>query len=83
MMNKITDANGAANDEFGLSVSISGNYAIVGAPYDDVGANTNKALPVFISSMVELGLMNNIQIPMVLQIMNLALVCLSLEIMLL
>ena len=42
LMNKITDANGAANDEFGLSVSISGNYAIVGAPYDDVGANTNQ-----------------------------------------
>jgi hypothetical protein len=41
-MNKITDPNGAANHEFGFSVSISGNYAIVGTPNDNVGANVNQ-----------------------------------------
>lgn len=41
-MNKITDANGAAGDLFGFSVSIFGNYAIVGAPTDDVGANATQ-----------------------------------------
>ena len=38
----ITDATGATGDSFGESVSISGNYAIVGATFDDVGANTNQ-----------------------------------------
>ena len=41
-MQKLTDATGAANDNFGYSVSISGNYAIVGANMDDVGANANQ-----------------------------------------
>jgi FG-GAP repeat len=41
-MNKITDATGATNDYFGYSVSISGNYAIVGAYEDNVGANANQ-----------------------------------------
>jgi FG-GAP repeat len=41
LMNKITDATGATDDNFGWSVSISGNYVIVGAPHDDgaIGAN--------------------------------------------
>jgi hypothetical protein len=42
LMQKITDATGAANDFFGSSVAISGNYAIVGAKYDDVGSNSNQ-----------------------------------------
>lgn len=42
LMQKITDAGGAANEFFGASVSISGNYAIVGADHDVVGANTNQ-----------------------------------------
>ena len=42
LMQKITDANGAADDQFGVSVSISGNYAIVGALTDDVGANQSQ-----------------------------------------
>jgi FG-GAP repeat len=42
LMNKITDPTGAANDWFGNSVSISGNYVIVGARYADVGANTDQ-----------------------------------------
>ena len=32
---KLTASDGAANDYFGRSVSITGNYAIVGAHYDD------------------------------------------------
>ncbi len=35
----LTDLNGAFNDEFGISVSIDGNYAIVGSHQDDVGSN--------------------------------------------
>lgn len=42
LMQKITDATGAASDNFGYSVAISGNYAIVGAYNDDVGANANQ-----------------------------------------
>ena len=42
LMNKITDATGAINDFFGKSVSISGNYAMVGAYRDDVGANSDQ-----------------------------------------
>jgi FG-GAP repeat len=40
--NPVADATGAANDYFGNSVSISGNYAIVGSPYDDIGLNNNQ-----------------------------------------
>jgi FG-GAP repeat len=39
---KIIDAFGAAGDLFGSSVAIAGNYAIVGASADDVGANTDQ-----------------------------------------
>ena len=39
--------NTSSNDNFGKSVSISGNYAIVGAQYEDapdfIGVNTGKA----------------------------------------
>ncbi|MEO7310428.1 MAG: FG-GAP repeat protein [Chitinophagaceae bacterium] len=42
LMQKIIDATGAAGDAFGYSVSISGNYAIVGAFYDDVGVNADQ-----------------------------------------
>jgi FG-GAP repeat len=42
LMQKITDATGAAGDNFGISVSISGNYAIVGAAHDDVGINLDQ-----------------------------------------
>ncbi|MBS0196230.1 MAG: hypothetical protein JSR77_05680 [Planctomycetes bacterium] len=34
--------SGAANDQFGTSVAIDGDTLIVGAPLDDVGANTNQ-----------------------------------------
>jgi hypothetical protein len=42
LMQKITDASGAAGDNFGWSISLSGNYAIVGAPLDDVGASADQ-----------------------------------------
>ncbi len=41
-MQKLTDATGAAEDAFGNCVSISGNYAIVGATKDDVSAHSNQ-----------------------------------------
>ncbi len=42
LMQKLTDILGAAGDNFGESVSISGNLAIVGAPNDDVGTNADQ-----------------------------------------
>ena len=39
---KVTDATGAAYDNFGTSVSLSGNRAIVGASSDDVGSNSDQ-----------------------------------------
>lgn len=39
---RLTAFDGAANDDFGSSVAISGDTAIVGAPYDDVGANNGQ-----------------------------------------
>ncbi len=37
---RLVASDGAASDYFGLSVSISGDTAIVSAPYDQIGANT-------------------------------------------
>jgi len=39
---KLTAADGAANDYFGGSVAVSGGTAVVGAHNDQVGANTNQ-----------------------------------------
>ena len=36
--NKIAASDGERNDNLGYSVSISGDYAIVGVPYDDIGS---------------------------------------------
>lgn len=40
----LTASDAAANDNFGYSISISGdsNYVVVGAPYDNIGANTDQ-----------------------------------------
>ena len=35
-------ADGSASDKFGISVGISGDYAIVGAQLDDIGAKTDQ-----------------------------------------
>src|SRR5210317_1315839 len=40
----------AAGDEFGKSVSISGDYAIVGAPYEDTGASSAGAAYIYTRS---------------------------------
>ncbi len=39
---KLIASDGAANDNFGSSVSISGDYVVVGADGDNVGANSNQ-----------------------------------------
>jgi hypothetical protein len=39
---QLTAADGAANDQFAISVAISSNTVIVGANADDVGANSNQ-----------------------------------------
>jgi hypothetical protein len=39
---QLTAASGAASDQFGISVALSGDTAIVGAYVDDVGANTDQ-----------------------------------------
>jgi FG-GAP repeat len=41
LLQKISDATGLANDGFGHSVCVSGNYLIAGAPGDDVGTNAD------------------------------------------
>jgi hypothetical protein len=41
-MQRLTDAQGAAYDVFGGSVSISGNYVIVGSSGDDVNTNSDQ-----------------------------------------
>ncbi len=38
----LTATGGAASDSFGISVTLSGDTAIVGANFDDVGANGNQ-----------------------------------------
>jgi hypothetical protein len=39
---KLTASDGAAVDQFGNSVSVSGDTVVVGADWDDVGVNTNQ-----------------------------------------
>ncbi|MGQ0798991.1 MAG: putative Ig domain-containing protein, partial [Pseudomarimonas sp.] len=42
LQDKLTPFDGEANDEFGSSVALSGNTALIGAFLDDVGANSNQ-----------------------------------------
>ena len=44
---KLTADDGAADDEFGHSVSIAGDFAIVGAPLDDDGADSSGSAYIF------------------------------------
>lgn len=39
---KITASDGAAADNFGVSVALAGSSAIIGADFDDVGANADQ-----------------------------------------
>ena len=38
----LTASDGATNDLFGRSVSISGDYALIGAGFDDIGGNSQQ-----------------------------------------
>lgn len=50
---QLTDTNGAQGDEFGISVSLNGDAAVVGAYKDDVGGNVDQGSAlVFIRSGV-------------------------------
>jgi hypothetical protein len=44
---QLTAADGAVGDQFGLSVALSGNTGLVGAPMDDVGANAAQGSAYF------------------------------------
>ena len=44
---KLTASDGAAHDYFGLSVALWGDTGLVGAPWDDVGANSNQGSAYF------------------------------------
>jgi FG-GAP repeat len=45
--NKLINQNPVNGDSFGASVSISGDYALVGSPYDDEGFTDNGSATVF------------------------------------
>ena len=47
---KLTAADGAAGDQFGTSVSVSGDYAVVGAPEDDDNGAGSGSAYVFVRS---------------------------------
>ena len=48
---QLTAADGAALDQFGTVVAISGDTAIVGAPYDSIGGNSHQgSVYVFVRS---------------------------------
>jgi len=44
---KLTDPNGATGDRFGICVSISGDYAIVGSYYDDANGENSGSAYIF------------------------------------
>ncbi|MEQ1552859.1 MAG: FG-GAP repeat protein [Ferruginibacter sp.] len=46
LMQKLTQSSGVQNDQFGYSVSISGNSAMVGIPFKDVGTNTDQGIVI-------------------------------------
>ena len=49
-LHKLLASDAAAVDNFGYSVAISGNYAIVGAPYNDDGGNDSGSAYIFAPS---------------------------------
>src|SRR5262249_27117591 len=53
---KLTAADGAAGDQLGASVAISGDTVVVGAPLSDIGANADQGSAyVFIRSFIGSG----------------------------
>ncbi|MEA5510515.1 PEP-CTERM sorting domain-containing protein [Crocosphaera sp. UHCC 0190] len=47
LLQKLTAPDGAANDRFGSSVSLSGNTALVGSPYDDDNGSLSGSAYLF------------------------------------
>ena len=52
---KLTASDGAASDDFGDSVSISGNTVVVGAPDATVGGNATRGRPTCSRSPAPVG----------------------------
>jgi len=51
LQQKLTASDGATGDEFGFSVALSGDTALIGAPTVDIGANLNQgSVYVFVRS---------------------------------
>ncbi|MCB0518457.1 MAG: FG-GAP repeat protein, partial [Saprospiraceae bacterium] len=44
---KLTASDGATDDQFGWSVSLSGDYALIGASYDDDNGDNSGSVYVF------------------------------------
>lgn len=44
---KITPNDGAASDEFGRAIAISGDYAAIGAPFNDIPINNGGAVYIY------------------------------------
>ena len=49
-LTKLTAYDGAAGDQFGYSVDISGDTIVVGAPYDDDNGSDSGSVHIFVSS---------------------------------
>lgn len=47
---KLTASDYAADDQFGTSIAISGDYAIVGAPFDDDSGTSSGSAYIFVRS---------------------------------
>ncbi|MFN8453934.1 MAG: hypothetical protein U0401_04550 [Anaerolineae bacterium] len=47
---KLTAGDGAADDQFGISVAISGDTIVTGAHLDDSGSNADQGRPTFLSA---------------------------------
>jgi len=60
---KLTASDGAANDEFGRSVALSGDTALVGADGDAVGANSDQGSAYF----YDMTVLFEIYLPLVLR----------------
>jgi hypothetical protein len=50
---QLNSSDGAAGDQFGYSVALSGASALVGARYDDVGANADQGSAYVFTGVVE------------------------------
>jgi len=56
---KLLASDGAEGDRFGISVSISGDYAIIGAPSDDDnGMELGQVQHMYLREMVQIGQKN-------------------------